>query len=184
MTSRLIDRPIRPLFPEGYFEEIQVIVSVLSYDKVNSPDTLAMVAASAALTVSDAPFSGPIAGVRVGRINGQLVINPAMELRDQLELEFIVAGTKDSIVMVEGSAKFVPENEVCDALFFAHTEAKKLIELQEQLQAKVGKKKIEVAPVAVTPLMEKVRALATDSMRDATGITGKAQRRATMAAVS
>jgi polyribonucleotide nucleotidyltransferase len=142
LVSRLIDRPCRPLFPEGFYNEVQVVATVLSADGDNDTDVLAVCGASAALCLSELPFEGPLAGVRVARINGKLVINPSYSELTNCDLNFVVAGTKDAIVMVEGGAEEVPESEVLDALFFAHQELQALIQLQLQLQAKAGRKKM------------------------------------------
>jgi polyribonucleotide nucleotidyltransferase len=144
LVSRLIDRPCRPLFPENFHREVQVIATVLSADDENDPDTLAMIGASAALTLSDLPFEGPISGVRVGRINGKLVINPRQSELSQSDLSFIVAGTKDAIVMVEGGAQEVPEADVLSALFFAHEQLQIVNEMQLELQKQLGKPMMEV----------------------------------------
>jgi polyribonucleotide nucleotidyltransferase len=145
LVSRLIDRPCRPLFPENFHREVQVIATVLSADDENDPDTLAMIGASAALTISDLPFEGPMSGVRVGRINGKLVINPKQSELPQSDLNFILAGTKDAIVMVEGGAQEVPEQEVLSALFYAHEQLQVINEMQLELQKKLGQSKMEVA---------------------------------------
>jgi polyribonucleotide nucleotidyltransferase len=144
LVSRLIDRPCRPLFPENFHREVQVIATVLSADDENDPDTLAMIGASAALTISDLPFEGPMSGVRVGRINGKLVINPKQSELAQSDLNFILAGTKDAIVMVEGGAQEVPEEEVLSALFYAHEQLQVVNEMQLELQKKLGQPKMEV----------------------------------------
>lgn len=184
LTCRLIDRPIRPLFPEGYCDEVQVICTVVSSDGVNNPNTLAICAASAALHISDLPFTGPIAGVRVGRIGGKLVINPSPADVEKSDLEFIVAATKDAIVMVEGGAKFVPEAEVLDALYFGHEEIKKVIALQEELRAKVGKPKRELGVLGPDPVLaKKVKELAASGYQKASGITEKQLRREAMSEV-
>lgn len=146
LVSRLIDRPCRPLFPEGFTTEIQVIATVMSADPDNDPDVLAVTGASAALTLSELPFEGPVAAVRIGRINGKLIINPTIAEQQSCELNFVVAGTKDAIVMVEGGAKEVPEEEVVEALFYAHKEMQPLIRMQEELASKAGKEKITVTP--------------------------------------
>jgi len=145
LVSRLIDRPCRPLFPENFHREVQVIATVLSADDENDPDTLAMIGASAALTISDLPFEGPMSGVRVGRINGKLVINPKQSELQHSDLNFILAGTKDAIVMVEGGAQEVPEEEVLSALFYAHEQLQVVNEMQLELQKKLGQPKMEVA---------------------------------------
>lgn len=144
LVSRLIDRPCRPLFPENFHREVQVIATVLSADDENDTDTLAMIGASAALTLSDLPFEGPIAGVRVGRINGKLVINPKQSEAVNSDMNFIIAGTRDAIVMVEGGAQEVPENEVLEALFYAHEQMQVINDMQLELQKKVGLPKMEV----------------------------------------
>lgn len=144
LTCRLIDRPIRPLFPDGYFNEVQVICTVMSVDPKHPPDVLAICGASAALHISELPFGGPLAGVRVGRVNGKLMVNPSRAELVDSDLEFIVAGTKDAIVMVEGGAKMVPETDVLEALYFGHNEVKKICQLQEEMRAKLGKPKQEV----------------------------------------
>jgi polyribonucleotide nucleotidyltransferase len=146
LVSRLIDRPCRPLFPEGFTREIQVIATVLSADAENDTDVLAVTGASAALTLSELPFEGPVAAVRVGRVNGKLLINPSFAELQGSDLNYIVAGTKDAIVMVEGGSKEVPEAEVVEALFFAHKEMQPLIKAQEELRAQCGKEKLEVTP--------------------------------------
>lgn len=142
LTSRLMDRPCRPLFPKGFNREIQVIATVLSASEESDTDVLALCGASAALSVSDIPFEGPIAGVRVVRINGKLCINPSIADQEKGDINFILAGSKDAIVMVEGGAKEVPESEVLDALFYAHQELQVLIEMQEELVQKAGKEKV------------------------------------------
>lgn len=141
LISRFIDRPIRPLFPDGYYNETQVIATVLSADNDHDPDTLGMIGASAALTLSPYPFKGPIAGVRVGRVDGKLVINPTDEQRKKSDIDMIVAGTRDAIVMVEGGAQMVPEEEMIEALIFAHKEMQPAIDVQLELAEHAGKKK-------------------------------------------
>ena len=146
LTARLIDRPIRPLFPNKYRFETQVIATVLSMDQENDPDTLAMVGASAALHISDIPFAGPIASVRVGRIDGELVINPTIEKWDQCDINIIVAGSKTGVVMVEGGADIVSEAEMLDAIFFGHKAMQPLIEMQERLRETNGVAKRDFTP--------------------------------------
>jgi polyribonucleotide nucleotidyltransferase len=143
LTSRLIDRPCRPLFPEGFRNDTQVIATVLSSDKINPTDVLAMTAASAALTISDIPWGGPIAAIRVGRVNGELVANPTFEEQAAADIDLVVACSKDAIVMVEGGAAEATESDVIDALMFAHKSAQPLIELIERMRAAVGKPKRE-----------------------------------------
>ena len=148
LTSRQIDRPIRPLFPEGFRNETQVIAFVLSADTENDPDVVAINGASAALTLSDIPFSGPVGAVRIGLLNGQFIVNPTYsEMRDSL-LNIMVVGTSDGIVMIESGAKEVREETVVDAIEFAHAEIKKICAQINLLRDKAGKPKRKVDPVA------------------------------------
>src|SRR5690625_1261230 len=144
LSSRLIDRPIRPLFPEGFRNEVQVISTVMSVDQDCSSEIAAMIGSSIALCVSDIPFDGPIAGVHVGRIDGEFIINPNIEQQEKSDLELTVAGTKDAINMVEASADEVPEDVVLEAILFAHKEIVRLVEFQEKIIAEVGKEKSEI----------------------------------------
>lgn len=141
LSARLCDRPIRPLFPKNFMNETQVIAMVLSYDGENDADVLAACGASAALTISDIPFDGPMGEVRVGRVDGKFVINPTHQQLEVSEIELVVAGTADSIMMVEGEAKEVSEAEMLEALRFAQAEIKKIVELQIELQKEAGKSK-------------------------------------------
>ncbi len=167
LSSRLIDRPIRPLFPENFMNETQVIALVLSYDGQNDADVLAAIGASAALTISDVPFNGPIAEVRIGRINGQLVINPTHAEIEQSDLELIVAGTSDSILMVEGESKEVGEDDLLSALRFAQNEIKKIVQLQVELRNEAGKNKWEIKAKEFDPELKKeVLELAGEKFRD------------------
>ncbi|OKL37093.1 polyribonucleotide nucleotidyltransferase [Domibacillus mangrovi] len=144
LASRLIDRPIRPLFPEGFRNEIQVISIVMSVDQNCSSEIAAMFASSLALSVSDIPFEGPIAGVQVGRINGEFIINPSVEQAEESDIDLTVAGTKEAINMVEAGADEVPEEVMLEAIMFGHEEIKRLIAFQEEIVAKCGKEKREV----------------------------------------
>lgn len=144
LTARLIDRPIRPLFPEGFYNEVQIMVSVLSADGENDPDTLSIVGASAALMVSDIPFPKPIGAVRIGMIDNELILNPTIAQLETSKLDIVVAGTFDGVVMVEGKASEISEETLISAIYFAHTEIKKIIELQSHLQELCGKIKREV----------------------------------------
>ncbi|WP_461831462.1 polyribonucleotide nucleotidyltransferase [Aquifex sp.] len=143
LVSRVIDRPIRPLFPEGFFHDVIITALTLSADDKYDPDVLAITGASAALHISRIPFEGPIAGVRVCRINGEFVANPTYEQRKEADLEIVMAGTKDAIVMVEGGGKEIPEEVLAEALFFGLDAIKEVIEAQERLREKVGKPKFE-----------------------------------------
>jgi len=167
LSSRLIDRPIRPLFPENFMNETQVIALVLSYDGQNDADVLAAIGASAALTISDIPFDGPVAEVRIGRINGQLVVNPTHAEIEQSDLELIVAGTSDSILMVEGESKEVGEDDLLSALRFAQNEIKKIVQLQVELRNEAGKNKWEIKTKEFDPELKKeVLELAGEKFRD------------------
>src|SRR6202047_4867692 len=146
LTSRQIDRPVRPMFAEGFKCETQVIAFVLSADTNNDPDVLGINGASCALTLSDIPFLGPIGAVRVGQLNGQFVINPTYDEMRETSLNIMVVGTADGIVMIESGAKEVSEEIVVDAIEFGHTEIKKICAAIEDLQAKAGKRKREVTP--------------------------------------
>ncbi|MFC5588381.1 polyribonucleotide nucleotidyltransferase [Sporosarcina soli] len=144
LTSRLIDRPIRPLFADGFRNDVQVISLVMSVDQDCSPEMAAMVGSSLALSISDIPFEGPIAGVQIGRIDGQFIVNPTPAQLDAGDLDLIVAGTKDAINMVEAGAQEIPEDVMLEAIMFGHEEIIKLIEFQEKIVAEVGKAKMEV----------------------------------------
>src|SRR5262245_48512591 len=141
LTSRLIDRPCRPLFPDGYKKDTQVIATVLSSDKVNPTDVLALTGASCALHISDIPWAGPLAGVRVARVGGEFKAYPTFEEQAQADIDMVVACSKDAIVMVEGGAAEALENDVIDALWFAHEKAQPILQLIEKLRAAVGKEK-------------------------------------------
>lgn len=146
LTSRLIDRPIRPMFPDGYHNDVQIVATAVSVDPDNAPDIPAMIGASCALSISDIPFEGPIAGVRVGRVDGKFIINPTLEQAAVSEMNVAVAGTKEAILMVEAGAKEVSEQVMLDAILFGHEEIKKLVAFQEQIQAEGGKPKMEFTP--------------------------------------
>jgi polyribonucleotide nucleotidyltransferase len=141
LAARLTDRPIRPLFPEGYKDDVQVVITVLSTDQENDPDVLGTIAGSAALTLSEIPFQGPVAAVRVGRIDGEFVINPIYSQMAESELDLVVSGTRDAIMMVEAGAKLLPEAIMAEAILFAHRALAPIIDLQEQLQKEAGKAK-------------------------------------------
>ena len=181
LTARLIDRPIRPLFPKKYNFETQVIATVLSMDQENDPDVIAMVGASAALVISDVPFAGPIASVRVGRINGELKINPVIAEWEAADLNIIVSGSKTGVVMVEGGSDIVSEKEMLDAIFFGHEALKPIIEIQEKLQETVGKPKREFSPPEKDQeLVDKLTAEAESRLREAIVIPEKMERYSTV----
>ncbi len=184
ITSRLIDRPLRPLFPKGFNCETQVIATVLSHDRENDPDVVAMLGASTALVLSDVPWTGPVAAVRIGRIGGRFVINPTTSQLGDCDLNIVVAGARDAIVMVEGGANMLPEAIVLEALFVAHEAMQPLIALQEELRRAVGKPKRTVTPPPVdADLEQRVRDLALPKLRAALAIQGKQERYAALDAV-
>lgn len=178
LTSRLIDRPCRPLFPEGFHHEVQVVATVISADGENDTDILSVVGASAALTLSELPFEGPIAAVRVGRIKGKLVINPTSSELAKSDLNMIVAGSRDAIVMVEGGAQEMPESEVLEALFFAHQELQPLIDMQLELREKAGKPKMAApAPKEKSPLQVELEKFISPRMEKVIRVKEKLARR-------
>jgi polyribonucleotide nucleotidyltransferase len=149
LTSRMIDRPLRPLFPQGYFYDTQIISILLSADGENDPDILAINGASAALCLSDIPFAGPIAAVRIGRINGEFVANPTHTEREQSDLDLVYVGTENDIIMIEGAANELPETEFVKALEFAHGHAREMIRIQKDLASQIGKPKRDMPLIAV-----------------------------------
>jgi polyribonucleotide nucleotidyltransferase len=153
LTARLIDRPLRPLFPENYHNEIQIIASVLSTDKENEADVLAILGASAALEVSDIPFEGPIAAVRVGRIGGKFITNPSISQQEESDINLIVAGNRSAVVMVEGGAEIVSESEMIEAIFYGHEAIQPMLDMQIELKKDAGKEK------RVIPEPEKIEGL-------------------------
>ncbi|PLX84751.1 MAG: polyribonucleotide nucleotidyltransferase [Desulfuromonas sp.] len=184
LICRLIDRPMRPLFPKGYMFETQIMPTVISADCVNDPDTLAMVAASTAVVVSDIPFAGPIAAVRVGRVDGKLIANPTIEQMEQSDLEIVVSGSKDAVMMVEGEANLVSEDEMLEAIFFGHEAMQPLIDMQTELAKLVGKAKREFSvPEIDEALIARVTELAEARLAEAARIRGKQERYAAVDAV-
>lgn len=165
LTARLIDRPLRPLFPKGYRNDVQVVATVMSVEMDNPADISAMLGASVALGISNIPFLEPVAGVTVGMIDGQFIINPTIEQNAKSDMHLIVAGTKEAIMMVEAGANEVPENIMLDAMLFAHEEIQKLVIFQEKIIAEVGVEKAEVK-VAITneEIQQAVRAYAYDKI--------------------
>ncbi|PCC67477.1 polyribonucleotide nucleotidyltransferase [Nannocystis exedens] len=185
LTSRFIDRPIRPLFPKGYRSDTQVIATVLSHDKVHEPDILAITGASAALHLSDAPWAGPIAGVRVARVQGKLVAFPSWDQMKIADILLVVAASRDAIVMVEGGGDQVPEKDMIDALMFAHEAAQPLLAAQERLRERAGKaKRAHVEPAVDEAFRAEVMAAAEEDLRAAFSITGKHERRDAIAAAN
>src|SRR2546428_5971831 len=177
LTSRMIDRPLRPLFPQGYFYDTQIISILLSADGENDPDILAINGASAALCVSDIPFAGPIGAVRVGRVNGQFVANPTHAEREQSDLDLVYVGTENDIIMIEGAANEIPEVEFVKALEFAHGHAREMIRIQKQLAERVGEPKREMPLLQVKPeLLEIAYQVAGERIEGALYTEGKVAR--------
>jgi polyribonucleotide nucleotidyltransferase len=177
LTSRMTDRPLRPLFPQGYFYDTQVISILLSADGENDPDILSMNGASAALTVSDIPFKGPIGAVRIGRVNGEFVANPTHTDRLQSDLDLIYVGTENDVIMIEGAANELPEAEFLKALEFAHGHAREMIRAQKELAAQAGKPKREMPLLNVKPeLLEIAYQVAGDRIEGALYTQGKVAR--------
>ena len=177
LCSRLIDRPLRPLFPEGYFNETQIIATVLSLDPENDPEIAAMIGASAALGVSEIPFNNPIAGVRVGRINGKFMCNPTYKQQKESDIDLIVAGSHDAIIMVEGGAKMVSEDELLDAMMFAHDSMQNVIKLQKKMMEEIGKPKMKTPLINIdNALVSKVKDFADGKIKEALNIPSKQER--------
>jgi polyribonucleotide nucleotidyltransferase len=177
LTCRLIDRSIRPLFAEGLRCETQVIATVLSADRENDPDVVAMLGTSVALHVSDIPFNGPLAGVRIGRVAGQWVMNPTQSQLEESDVDIFLSGSRDAIVMVEGGAQIVPEGEILEALFAGHEAIQPLIQIQEQIRAEIGKAKRQV-PLAHLDenIARRVEDLALTKLKQALEIPEKLER--------
>ena len=154
LCARLIDRPIRPLFPKGFRNDVEVMATVLSVEQDNPPEIAAMIGASCALSVSDIPWAGPIAGVRVGRVDGQFVINPTVEQREKSELNLTIAGSHDAVMMVEAGAKELPEDVILEAILFGHEEIKKIVEFQQGIVSQCGKEKREMKLFAPPEALE------------------------------
>jgi polyribonucleotide nucleotidyltransferase len=168
LTSRLIDRPIRPLFPKGYRNDVQVIATVLSVDQDCSPDIVAMIGSSVALSISDIPFQGPTGSVAVGLIDGKFILNPTSAEREKSDLSLIVSGTKDAVMMVEAGANEVPEDLMLEGILFAHEYIKEICNFIESIQKEVGKEKQEYEVFKPDELIEKeVKEYATDKLREA-----------------
>jgi len=196
LSGRMIDRPIRPLFPDGYNDEVQIIATILSVEADCSPNVMAILGASAALMISDAPFQGPIAGVKVGRVDGQFILDPNAETIEETGVEITIAGTRDTVTMVEGMMRELSESEVVEAIDFGHAAIRELIALQERFVAKVGpEKKAFVAPETTeTPgLVDRVREMvwpefsgihSTTTKRERGEFVGGLRERATEALVS
>ncbi len=177
LTSRLIDRPIRPLFPKGYRNDVQVIATVLSVDQDCTPDVVAMLGASIALSISDIPFDGPTGSVILGLIDGNFVVNPTAEEREKSKMHLVVSGTKDAIMMVEAGANEVPEEIILDAILFAHDEIKNIVSFIEEIVQEVGKPKQEIQLFEIDETIEyEVREFATEKMFQAIKTVDKTER--------
>ena len=184
LTCRLIDRPLRPLFPEGFLNEVVISAMVLSSDKENDSDIPAMIGASAALVISDIPFSKPIGAVRIGRVAGAFVVNPTFKQVEEGDLDIVVAASRDAIMMVEGVAGQISEEDMLSALSLAHEECKKIVSLQEELAKKAGKAKTAFAlKVLDEALVKETRALAFDKMKKATANSDKLARQEEVAKI-
>ena len=184
LAARMIDRPMRPLFPEGFKNEVQIISTVLSVDQDCSPELTAMFASSLAVSISKIPFNGPIAGVKVGRVNGEFIINPTPEELENSDLELTVAGTKEAINMVESSAKQVPEDVMLEALMFGHEAVKELIKFQEEIIKEIGAPKMEYETlVPEEEIITRVKDLVTDRMDKALRIKDKLEKYAAIDAL-
>jgi len=184
LASRLIDRPIRPLFAEGFRNEVQIVSMVMSVDQDCSPEMAAMLGSSLALTISDIPFEGPIAGVTVGRVDGEFVINPSIAQMEKSDIHLVVAGTKDAINMVEAGADEVSEEAMLEAIMFGHEEIKRLIAFQEEIAAQVGKEKMEVVLYELDSHLEtEIRQFAEEEIKKAVTVPEKLAREEAIDAV-
>ncbi|MDO8536499.1 MAG: polyribonucleotide nucleotidyltransferase [Candidatus Omnitrophota bacterium] len=177
LTARLIDRPIRPLFGKGFMNELQLVALVISSDSENDSDILAMTGASVALTISDIPFDGPIAAVRVGRIDGKFILNPTFKELDSSDLDLVVAGNRTSVLMVESGSKELPEETLLEAIKFGHKEMQVLIDMQEEMAKACGKKKRAIAMRDVdADLLKSVRSLSVAKLDEINKLSTKEQR--------
>lgn len=184
LTSRIIDRPIRPLFPKNYRNETQLIAAVLSADNENDPDVLAVIGASAALEISDIPFAGPIACVRVGRIDGHFKANPTRLELEESDIDLIVAGSRDAVVMVEGGGYFVKEEDMLEAIFFGHQSLQPIIDLQVKLKDAVGLPKRPASADEVDQdLVDQIEAMAAERIRESVNIPKKLERQKAVEAI-
>lgn len=177
LAARMIDRPMRPLFPEDFRNEVQVINTVLSVDQDNSPEMVAMLGSSLAVSISKIPFNGPIAGVIVGRVNGEFIINPTVEEEEKSDIRLVVAGTKEAINMVEAGAKEVSEEDMLEALMFGHDAIKELISFEEKIISEIGKEKMEYEKLEIEPeLRDEIYSLAKEDMDKALRIKDKLEK--------
>ncbi|RQD74988.1 MAG: polyribonucleotide nucleotidyltransferase, partial [Halanaerobium sp. MSAO_Bac5] len=177
LAARVIDRSIRPLFPDGYRKDVQVVATILSVDDDHDPEMLALNGASIALTISDIPFDGPIGGVKVGLVDGEIIINPNEEERENSDLDLVVAGSKDAIMMVEASANEVEEAVILEAMDLAHQEIQKMIEVQQKIREEAGKEKeVFVEPTVEAELADEVEDILAGRLKEAVQIQKKQAR--------
>ena len=176
LTARLVDRPLRPLFPKGFMDEVQIHLNVLSFDQENDPDIFAGIAASAAVAISDIPFLSPTAHARVGRIDGQFILNPTVAQLEQSDMDVVIAGTKNAVNMIEVGAHEVAEDAVADAIEFGHHAIIEIVGMIEELQKKVGREKVGSAKLLDPGLLDAVRARVEDKIREVKGKPGKHDR--------
>src|SRR5699024_2172868 len=168
LISRLMDRPLRPLFPEGYYHNIQVVSTVLSYDPDYPTDILSMIGSSIALSISDIPFQGPTGSVRVGLRDGEFVLNPSIDMQSELDLDLVVAGTSNAIMMVEAGANLITEEEVLNAILFGHETIQKMTAQIDEIVDAVGKEKMEFEPLAIdSDLRQEIRDFAYEKVKTA-----------------
>src|SRR4051794_2602693 len=176
LTARLIDRPLRPLFPKGFMDEVQIHLNVLAFDGENDPDIFSGIAASTAVAISDIPFTTPTAHVRVGKVDGQLVLNPTVQQLEQSEFDLVVAGTKHFVNMIEAGAREAKEDEIADAIEFGHKAIIEIVGAIEELQKKVGKEKVGDVKLPDPGFVDAIRARVWDKIRDVKGKPGKHDR--------
>src|SRR5947199_1446265 len=169
LTARLIDRPLRPLFPKGFMDEVQIHLNVLAFDGANDPDVFSGVAASAALAISDIPFTHPTAHVRVGRVNGELILFPTVEQLEFSDFDLVVAGTKHYVNMIEVGSREVKEDDIADAIEFGHKVVVEVVGMIEELQSKAGKEKAGDIKHPDPGFVDAIRARVTDKIRDVKG---------------
>src|SRR4051794_29122814 len=173
LTARLIDRPLRPLFPKGFMDEVQVHLNVLAFDGENDPDIFSGIAASAAIAISDIPFLTPIAHVRVGRIEGKLILDPTVQQLEYSDFDLVVAGTKHFVNMIELGGREVGEDDVADAIEFGHKAIVEIVSMIEELQSKAARPKVGDVKLPEPGFVDAIRARVTDKIREVKGKAGK-----------
>src|SRR5580698_2054631 len=176
LTARLVDRPLRPLFPKGFMDEVQIHLNVLAFDGQNDPDIFSGLAASAAVGISDIPFITPTAHVRVGRINNDLVLNPTVEQLEYCDFDLVVAGTKHFVNMIELGGREIKEDDVADAIEFGHKAIIEIVGMIEELQGKAGREKVGDVKHPDAGFVDAIRARVTDKIREVKGKAGKSDR--------